>query len=116
MIFMLRVCGGPTLGALYPLTENETRIGRDSQDCHIVLPAEAESVSRLHVSLHLDRQAGTVILREEGSKNGTWIDGVGAIEPGEELPIAVGTRFRLGEASIAFELLAETTPVIGDES
>lgn len=115
-MFVLRAFSGPTLGAVYPLTEDETRIGRDSQDCHIVLPAEAESVSRLHVSLHLDRQAGTVTLREEGSKNGTWIDGVGAIEPGEERPIAVGTRFRLGEASIAFELLAAATSVLGAES
>lgn len=115
MTFVLLACDGPTRGARYHLTENETRIGRDAQDCHVVLPAEAESVSRLHVSLHLDRRTGTVRLREEGSKNGTWVDGVGSIEPGEELQIDVGTRFRLGEASIAFELLADTTPAM-DES
>lgn len=116
MTFVLRSCDGPTRGALFRLTEAETRIGRDAQDCHVVLPAEADSVSRLHVTLHLDRLAGTVRLREEGSKNGTWVDGVGSIEPGEEVQITVGTRFRLGEASIVFELLVETTGMEADQS
>lgn len=96
------------LGTMYHLTADETRIGRDPHDCQIVLPVDAASVSRLHVTVRLDRGTGTVLLRDEGSKNGTWIDGIGRLDAGEERQLAVGTRFRLGEASIAFELLTDT--------
>jgi pSer/pThr/pTyr-binding forkhead associated (FHA) protein len=111
--FVLRACDGPTRGTLYRLTADETRIGRDPHDCHLVLPDDATSVSRLHVTLQLDRINRTVWLRDEGSKNGTWVDGVGQLDAGQEVALAVGTRFRLGEASIAFELITQSTPLEG---
>ena len=54
----------------YPLREGKTTVGRgDSCDIHI----EAGHVSRLHATLLLED--GVLTLRDEGSSNGTYVNG-----------------------------------------
>lgn len=88
---------GPSAGLRHPLSA-ETTLGR-SPSCDI--PLDDEKVSRRHVQLVLE--AGRVLLRDLGSRNGTWVDGV-RIE--REMELRPGTTFQLGETTIRLDALA----------
>ena len=61
----------PNLPAVWPLTRQRALIGRDeSADLRIVVNA----VSRTHAEVAWER--GTWVLRDLGSRNGTFVDGV----------------------------------------
>jgi pSer/pThr/pTyr-binding forkhead associated (FHA) protein/tetratricopeptide (TPR) repeat protein len=61
---------GPEEGKEFELTSKESFIIGRSQDCDIIL--DDSSLSRNHASLHL--QNNTWIIRDEGSRNGTFIN------------------------------------------
>jgi pSer/pThr/pTyr-binding forkhead associated (FHA) protein len=81
--------GGPGKGKEFPLTGKEMVIGRDpAADIAIDDP----SMSRRHALIF--RRRGRFHLRDLGSSNGSYLDGV---LHNDERPIPDGGRFRVGK-------------------
>ncbi len=80
-----------------------TRLGR-GLDCDLIEPGE--HASRQHALLSW--REGHWWVRDERSRNGTWVDGrrLGL----EEVPIHAGQRLGLGHAEPSWELLDEAPP------
>lgn len=82
------------------------RIGRDPEaDCCLAFPF----VSRKHA--RLDFEGGRVVLRDEGSRRGTWVVGASRrLGPGEQVDLqTVGSEFFIGtELRIRVELQPAT--------
>jgi pSer/pThr/pTyr-binding forkhead associated (FHA) protein len=85
--------GGPCAGQVFPLSGAELGIGRDPAQ-EISLSSDG-AASRRHARLLPAN--GAWILRDEGSSNGTWINGVRiheqALFPGDTVTIG-GSQFR----------------------
>lgn len=77
---------GPDAGKKYSLSSVSVSIGRH-EDCDIVL--SDNSVSRRHARLELHR--GRYTVSDEGSTNGTWVNGVKitskVLEPGDTVTL-----------------------------
>lgn len=71
-----------------PVCEGEMVLGREGTD---VIPVPAASVSRRHAALVLED--GRARLRDLGSKNGTFVDGVRITAP---VTLQDGSRLRFG--------------------
>jgi DNA-binding winged helix-turn-helix (wHTH) protein len=71
-----------------PLHAGEVVFGREGEG---VVPVPAASVSRRHAALVLEQ--GRALLRDLGSKNGTFVDGVRLAAP---VTLKDGNRIRLG--------------------
>jgi len=81
--------GGPGKGAEFPLSGDELVIGRDPRaDVSIDDP----SLSRRHALIL--RRGGRFYLRDLGSSNGSYLDGV---LHNAERPLPDGARFRVGK-------------------
>ena len=82
----LVIVAGPNRGSAFQLTEGENTIGRQ-MDNHIVLTSS--KVSKRHCALLVTTQE--VILRDEGSTNGTFVNGALArrqtMKPGDKLGV-----------------------------
>jgi hypothetical protein len=83
---------GPAMGQIFPIV-GEASIGRDSGSA---VPLAADTtVSRRHAVIASD--GGGFIIRDQGSSNGTYVNGARVSEaplrPGDEVTIG-GTRFR----------------------
>ncbi len=72
-------------------------------DCDLVV--DAPTVSRAHARVEFDGVGYKV--RDLGSKNGTWIEGVRV----QEAYLPANARLRLGQAELAFSLDAEAVEV-----
>jgi hypothetical protein len=90
---LVRMEEGRALGS-HMLWEEETRIGRDSVLCTLVVPPACTRVSRQHAIIR--RVGNRVLLQDLGSNNGTYIDDVAV--KGEQ-PLADGARITLGGRS-----------------
>lgn len=90
----LFILNGPQEGFRYALTPGTRIIGR-SPDSDIPLPDD-QFVSGSHAELHMDEH-GTLILRDRGSRNGTFLLGEAVSEPREIQP---GDIFQTGKTFI----------------
>ncbi len=95
--------GGSLAGLSYAMTSGEVyAIGRDSENCGIVISAENASVSRIHCTIQF---AGT----ENGyyvtdmSSNGTFVNGV-RMQKGQQQFVPHGTTISLGDQVNSFRL------------
>ena len=61
--------------APYALAPGTHRIGRSRDACHVVLPHE-DAVSRHHAEITLDEGARELVIRDDASTHGTFVDGV----------------------------------------
>ena len=77
-----------TDGPATPLSEPRTVLGR-GEDCGTVLPGA--EVSRHHAEI--DRKGPLAILRDRGSRNGSFVNGIAV----RETPLGAGDVVRLGE-------------------
>ena len=68
--YQLCFYSGSLTGKIFPITKEETKIGRDAS-CDIVLTEN--SVSRIHVFLYV-QQNGSVVLVDNNSTNGTVVN------------------------------------------
>ena len=68
--YQLCFYSGSQAGKIFPITKEETKIGRDSS-CDIVLTEN--SISRIHVFLYV-QQNGSVVLVDNNSTNGTVVN------------------------------------------
>lgn len=69
-MYKLTVVSGPNRGSTFPVQEGETTIGRQAGNS-IVLPSG--KISKRHCVLVLN--GGQIALRDEGSSNGTFVNG-----------------------------------------
>jgi predicted component of type VI protein secretion system len=87
---------GPTPGKVFPLDQDEIRIGRDISNDITISDAE---VSRHHSRLIV--QGNSFVLEDQGSTNGTFVDGQRLVGPHR---MRAGEVVFLGEnVSLAFE-------------
>jgi diguanylate cyclase (GGDEF)-like protein len=85
---------GEQTGTRYPLTEGRLVLGR-APDCDVCL--ESPGISRQHAELQ--EQAGTVMLRDLGSANGTHLNDQLVSQP---QPLRDGDLLRLGQVVLRF--------------
>jgi pSer/pThr/pTyr-binding forkhead associated (FHA) protein len=88
-MYRLTVVAGPTRGNSYPLHEGETSVGRLSTNGLVL---NSGKVSKTHCVLVVSN--GTVVVKDQGSSNGTFVNGVLARTPRQ---IASGDRVSVGE-------------------
>jgi len=105
--FALVMEAGPQVGAVYPLETNMIALGREA-DNTIVL--DNPRISRYHARLRIS-PAGTVLLEDLGSTNGTFIAGqplwgIQRLQPEETFNLAGCVRLRL----VSLEPLAAVVP------
>lgn len=91
----LRVTEGPLAGTEY-LLGRSTTIGRSG---NLEVQLLGKAVSREHARLEVDDDGKTMRLRDLGSKNGTYVDGVRI----EEVVLRSGERFEVGNSSFLYE-------------
>jgi len=101
---VLKVVGGKQEGKIIPLSSNRFLIGRE-QDCH--LRPGSDSVSRHHCAITIDDYS--VMVRDLGSSNGTWLNGNRLIGVHQASP---GDILRIGnlEFELVFVPLAASVP------
>jgi diguanylate cyclase (GGDEF)-like protein len=87
---------GPELGRRIRLDKPETTIGR-SPTADVVVALDG--VSRAHCRILL--KAGRALLRDDGSKNGTWLRGE-RIAASREISLESGDVLHVGDASFKF--------------
>ena len=87
-MFQLTVISGPSRGSVFPLLEGEATIGRQSGNA-IVL--NSGKISKQHCQLIADPSG--VLLRDLGSSNGTFVNGilikVKRLVPGDRVTVGV---------------------------
>jgi hypothetical protein len=87
---------GPYAGQVFPLTLMDAGIGREpTQD--LPLPADT-TASRRHA--RISYHEGTWLLRDQGSANGTWVNGVRI----QEQALFPGDVVRIGHTQMRFEV------------
>jgi pSer/pThr/pTyr-binding forkhead associated (FHA) protein len=87
--------GGPHLGQVFPLDSEVMTMGREPS---MLIPLTADtSASRRHASVQYANGAWSV--RDEGSSNGTWVNGVRV----QTQPLFPGAVIRVGQTELRFE-------------
>ncbi len=107
---LLVVYEGSLAGTRWPLEKEVITLGR-SADCDIVFGER--QVSRYHARIQRDEQG--YLLRDLGSKNGTWVNGEAVLgqpyrlQDGDEIVLAGTVRigFVRGDATLPLEGLME---------
>jgi pSer/pThr/pTyr-binding forkhead associated (FHA) protein len=90
---MIVVRQGKEPGRMFELRKDRVTIGR-SRDSDIFL--EDLAVSRLHTTIN--RESADYVLRDEGSANGTYINGKRITEQ----PLEEGDEIQVGQSVLAF--------------
>jgi PAS domain-containing protein len=103
-MYRLTVVAGPNRGSSYPLHEGETTMGRLSVNS-IVL--NSSKVSKRHCALVVSD--GEVVCKDQGSSNGTFVNGVLSKTPRQ---VRSGDRITVGD--FVFELSLVQTDVARD--
>ena len=73
------------------MTAQESGVGRDPSRCRVLL--SEPRVSGVHAYIKFD--AGLVYVKDEGSNNGTYVDGA-RIAPHIWVPVRAGVELRFG--------------------
>jgi PAS domain-containing protein len=94
-MYRLKIISGPNTGASFNLREGENPIGREEGNA-IVLPSS--KVSKQHCVLVVDNTR--VVLRDEGSANGTFVNGALA----REKRLKLGDRISVGKFILELRL------------
>src|SRR5262249_2141645 len=94
----LSVVHPPELRACVPLKEAQVVLGRAAEEG--VVGLGHGTVSRRHLAIEWDAGAGVHRARDLGSRNGSWVDGAGALEG---RPLRDGSVVRVGDALLVYE-------------
>ena len=105
---MLRIAGRPGPSFVLDASGDNT-LGR-SPDAFIVVADRL--ASRAHASLRFEPGRGGWVLRDLGSRNGTWLDGA----PVESAVLADGAVVRVGTSELVFKHIAVNARPIGGET
>lgn len=79
----------------------EVRVGRDPSQCAIFL--SEPRVSAVHASLKFE--GAQIVVRDETSNNGTWLNG-GRLSSGVWIGVPVGATLRFGPVEFSVQLEA----------
>ena len=101
---LLGVLAGPRIGEEYPVTSPVVSIGQGPQNDIVV---DDDSVSRAHA--RLEYSAGSWLLTDLDSTNGTTVEGV-RLAPGVPTPLAYANTVRLGGVRLQFREVADADP------
>ncbi len=97
--FVLVGLAGPHRNSEIPLHRSLV-LGRDPDQCQLVVSSQNHLVSKRHCTLHLNPDGSLAL--EDHSSNGTFIDGQGRLSPGERRPLRPGERFSLGDQQVMY--------------
>ena len=100
----LTAVSGALAGAVLELDDSPVVIGRSPELSHLVFPADARGVSKRHCSLRYDPGRKVVMLEDEGSSYGTFLESGERLQPGKPLAVRGRLRFFVGEREQLFEL------------
>ncbi|MGO8993983.1 MAG: FHA domain-containing protein [Polyangiaceae bacterium] len=95
----IHVVEGRDVGAALTL-EDEGRVYVIGRDAECDMPLADTDVSRAHVNVV--RRGGTVLLRDQGSKNGAWL-GDARLPPDRDVPWRSGVPLGMGGTVIALD-------------
>jgi len=93
---------GMYAGQAVELPVGKVALGRDPGSCNLLFPADTKGISRRHCTLSFDGSA--VTLTDDGSSQGTFLDGSRRLEQGKEMHLHAGQRFSLAGSGVVFEL------------
>ena len=77
-------------------------IGRNPSICNVILPPNEPCVSRVHCRVVYNRQTGTLLVEDMGSKFGTYISQGIKLDKGQTAAISPGNSFFLGTSNVKF--------------
>ncbi|MBC8101684.1 MAG: DUF3662 domain-containing protein [Cytophagales bacterium] len=98
--------GDGHLSEVFPLGPQGARIGRSKRAGNeIVLPHDG-MVSKRHATLLYESATHRFLVRDEGSTNGTHLNGV-RLSPGQPRPLEPGDQVLIGETALTFRLTEE---------
>lgn len=93
--------GGYMDGRIYPVGKEGIRVGRDiSNEIHY--PKETRGVSRTHCQLYWDE--GRLMIMDCNSTSGTFVKGVGPLQPMKPVELKEGDIFYAGEKNNGFQV------------
>ncbi len=112
---ILKVVGGNLRGKRFAFDEHDTFVFGRASDCHIQIPQEDTTASRHHFIL--EANPPEAVVRDLGSLNGTWVNGVkhggrkkgatpaqGAQRKYPEVTLRHGDKIQVGETILAVTL------------
>jgi hypothetical protein len=95
---LLQMVNGPTPGATYRLSPGNRAIGRDiGQESDLDIAIADVKVSRCHATI--EASGGRVVLTDQASTNGTWVNDLRIEQPTE---LRDGDRIRIGGIELRF--------------
>lgn len=98
---------GNVNGQVFLLNDDEAvSIGRDPQQCNIIVPGSSANVSRKHCVIHYDFDRSAYMVMDTSS-NGTFVYENGQkkrLPLGVEVPVAAGNVIMLGDELTTFRL------------
>ncbi|MFN7685815.1 MAG: FHA domain-containing protein [Oligoflexia bacterium] len=101
-MYRLTVVAGPTRGNAYPLHDGETTVGRLSEN---TLVLNSGKVSKKHCVIEV--RNGEVIVKDQSSANGTFVNGILARTPRRIIP---GDRVSVGEFVLELSEIQKDAP------
>lgn len=91
-------------GTFWPIYSGETLLGRAGGGAQADVALNAPSVSARHARIFANPAAGTFSLHDQGSRNGTEVNG-NKLRAGESCAIEDNTTIKLGLVTIVVKLL-----------
>jgi hypothetical protein len=101
---VLRGVRGPFAGQTVELGSEPVVIGRDPQECHLVVPIGFRNVSKRHCSVRYDANAQCFVVEDLGSTNGTFAAPKRKIRPNVPCVLAPHSCFYLATHDCTFEV------------
>jgi len=97
----LEVIMGPMKGAILPLDSDACWIGRDRNQCTVMI--NDESVSSTHCRISKDAATGQVMIFDEISANDTYVDQV-LVPKNQPQPLPVNSIIKIGNTQLVFKM------------
>lgn len=97
--YWLSAQGGYMNGRVYPIEEKGITIGRDLSNI-VNYPKDTRGVSRTHAKLYWNHNH--LMLMDLNSTSGTFVKGVGKLQPMQPVEVHSGSVFYIGEKKNAF--------------
>ncbi|MDR1217971.1 MAG: PrsW family intramembrane metalloprotease [Oscillospiraceae bacterium] len=98
----IRCVSGALAGQTFPLIGGALVLGRDPAVCNLLFPTATPGISRRHCTVSMDPRG--VLLTDDGSRQGTFLDGGKRLEANATVVLRAGQRFYLASAKAMFEV------------
>jgi pSer/pThr/pTyr-binding forkhead associated (FHA) protein len=102
--FVAVYVGGRPAGLFWPVYSGETNFGRLGGGAQNEVGLNAPSVSARHAKIVANPVTGDFVLHDNGSRNGTELNGV-KLEPGEAKPLSDDDTIKMGHVTLVLKLL-----------